>query len=411
MGIKTKTVLIGLIICHFFLGLAYGGESLESEIEQLRKIERVTGISVGIGGGPGEFFELSKVFLRKGKEEDFLNLTEDENPVVRSMGVLCLAKHTKSANKLKKHITDSGIIYYFPGGCMGTRITVGKFVRNLLLAVNHLDRRNTSLSLISEDELTGLDIEILSKDSTTTFHDVSRKALSDTFAKKGISLITLSNLKEYAPNLKTYQIIKAVGRLEVSPRRKNFLISCLKNKNLDETSRLAAGSALTRYPINHALNTLKKHRIYLNSIEQGNWGDVFLETIQKRIAHEKLMRSIRAGRTRSANEKIKDAVNSALSNSHPLAIPDFKKNFSLVRRYDLNNARKAANSSLIDLSRNLDKYNHPWNTYSDSVYLLRFMIHVRGERSRFKDTFTEAECIELEANIQKALNNHFVGKK
>ena len=130
MNIQIKIILIGLIICHVFLGLTYGGESLESEIEQLRKIERVTGSAVGIGG-LGEFFELSKVFLRKGKEEDYLNLTEDENPVVRSMGILCLAKHTKSANKLKKHITDSGIIYYFPGGCIGTRITVGKFVRNL----------------------------------------------------------------------------------------------------------------------------------------------------------------------------------------------------------------------------------------------------------------------------------------
>ncbi|MHC4533786.1 MAG: hypothetical protein ACYS6K_07535 [Planctomycetota bacterium] len=411
MYIRTKSVFIWLIICHFFLGLIYADNHLETEIEQLKKARRVTGSAVGFGGSPGEFFNLSKVFLQKGKEEDILKLTEDENPVVRSMGILCLAKHTKSANKLRKHITDSGIIYYFPGGCMGSQITVGNFVRKLLLDVNHLDRRNRSLSLISEDELIGLDIEILSKDSTTSFHDISRKALSDFFAKKRISLITLSNLKEYAPNLKTYQIIKAVGRLDVSPRRKNFLISCLKNKNLDTTSRLAAGSALTRYPINHALNTLKKQRIDLNSIEQGNWGDIFLETIQKRIAHEKLMRSIRAGRARSTNEMIKDAVNRVLSNSHPLAIPDFRNNFSLVRRHDLNNARKAANSSLIDLSRNLDKYNQPWNTYSDTGYLLRFMTRFWVDERIFKDEFTEAERIELEANIQNALNNHFEGKK
>ena len=402
MNIQIKIILIGLIICHVFLGLTYGGESLESEIEQLRKIERVTGSAVGIGG-LGEFFELSKVFLRKGKEEDYLNLTEDENPVVRSMGILCLAKHTKSANKLKKHITDSGIIYYFPGGCIGTRITVGKFVRNLLLDVNHLDHRNTSHSLISEDELIGLDIEILSKDSTTTFHDISRKALSDVFVKKRISLITLSNLKEYTPNLKTYQIIKAVGRLDVSPRRKNFLISCLKNKNLDKTSRLAAGSALTRYPINHALNTLKKQRIYLNGIEQGNWGDVFLETIQKRIAHEKLMRPIYAERTWPAMEKIIDAVKRAFSNSHPLALPDFNKRFNLKVVHNNDDIRKVFKRSLIDMSQNLDKFNQPWNTYSDTVYLLRFFFQVRGESS----IFTEAERIEFEVNIRNAIENHF----
>ena len=407
MNIQIKIILIGLIICHVFLGLTYGGESLESEIEQLRKIERVTGSAVGIGG-LGEFFELSKVFLRKGKEEDYLNLTEDENPVVRSMGILCLAKHTKSANKLKKHITDSGIIYYFPGGCIGTRITVGKFVRNLLLDVNHLDHRNTSHSLISEDELIGLDIEILSKDSTTTFHDVSRKALSDTFAKKGISLITLSNLKEYAPNLKTYQIIKAVGRLEVSPRRKNFLIACLNNKNFDETSKLVAASALTRYPINHALNILKKQRIYLNGIEQGNWGDVLIETIQKRIAHEKLMRSIRAERTRPANEKIKNSITRAFSNGLLLTLPDFNKSFDHITVHDdYDDDRKVVKRFLIDMSRNLDKYNQPWNTYSDTVYLLRFMIHVRGEERIFQNEFIEEERIEFEANIQKAIKNHF----
>ena len=221
--------------------------------------------------------------------------------------------------------------------------------------------------------------------------------------KKRISLITLSNLKEYTPNLKTYQIIKAVGRLDVSPRRKNFLISCLKNKNLDKTSRLAAGSALTRYPINHALNTLKKQRIYLNGIEQGNWGDVFLETIQKRIAHEKLMRPIYAERTWPAMEKIIDAVKRAFSNSHPLALPDFNKRFNLKVVHNNDDIRKVFKRSLIDMSQNLDKFNQPWNTYSDTVYLLRFFFQVRGESS----IFTEAERIEFEVNIRNAIENHF----
>jgi len=187
MSIQTKTVLVWLIICHFFLGLAYGGEPLESEIEQLRKIERVTGSAVGVGGGPGEFFTLSKVFLQKGKEEDFLKLTKDENPVVRSMGILCLAKQKKSVSTLKEFLSDHGVIKYFPYGCVGSFFSVGYFVRRLLIDVNHLDHNEPPHPLISEDELISMDIEILSKDSTTTFHDVSREALSDAFAQKGIS--------------------------------------------------------------------------------------------------------------------------------------------------------------------------------------------------------------------------------
>jgi hypothetical protein len=93
MSIRTKSVFIWLIICHFSISLIYADNHLETEIEKLRKTERVTGRSVGIGGEPGEFFELSKVFLQKGNEEDFLKLTSDENPVVRSMGVLCLIRH------------------------------------------------------------------------------------------------------------------------------------------------------------------------------------------------------------------------------------------------------------------------------------------------------------------------------
>lgn len=410
MSIQTKSVLIALIISCFFSGPAHANNHLENEIGQLRKIKSITGSAVGFAARPGEFFELSKVFLQKGKKEDFLKLTSDENPAVRSMGIFCLAKHTKSAEKLKLHITDSSILYYCPGGCMVSRITVGNFVRNLLLNVNHLEYPKKPIVLISEDELIGLDIEILSKDSTTTFHDVSRQALSEAFAKKGISLITLSNLKEYAPNLEIYKIIKAIGRLDVSPRRKNFLISCLKNKNLDETSRLAAASALTHYPIKYAIDTLKKHRIYLNSIEQENWGDIFIETTRNRIAYENIIRPTQSKHTWRLY-KNKNAINSVFSNSHPLALPDFNKNFSLLRRHDLDNARKSAKKSLIDISRSLGKYNQPWNTYSDSVYQLRFIVHVWREDGIFKNLFTEAQRIELESNIQNTINNHFEGKK
>jgi hypothetical protein len=175
---------------------------------------------------------------------------------------------------------------------------------------------------------------------------------------------------------------------------------------MDETSRLAAASALTHYPINHALNTLKKHRIYLNSIEQENWGDVLQETVKNRIAYENIIRPTQAKHRWWLSEN-KDAITRAFSNNHPLILSDLNKNFSLLRVYDRNNARKAAKKSLIDISQNLSKYNQPWNTYSDSVYLLSFIIQVWGEERIFKNEFTETQRTEFKTNVQNAIENHF----
>jgi len=213
--------------------------------------------------------------------------------------------------------------------------------------------------------------------------------------------------KKVFPNLETYQIIKAVGRLDVSPRRKNFLISCLNNKNLDKTSRLAAASALTRYPIKHASDTLKTQRIYLNSIGQENWGDVFLETLQNRIAYENLMRPIRAQHILRPSGNKDAFINRAFSNSHPLALPEFKKIFRFLTWHGDEDFKKVVKISLIDMSRNLDKFNQPWNTYSDAAYTLSFIIHVWGESLRFKNTFRQMERIEFKANVQNAIQNHF----
>jgi hypothetical protein len=68
MRIKMRNSLIVMIACCFLAGAAYAGESLEADIKYLRTIESVYGSAVGVGGGPGDFYEFSTYLLLKGSK-------------------------------------------------------------------------------------------------------------------------------------------------------------------------------------------------------------------------------------------------------------------------------------------------------------------------------------------------------
>lgn len=409
MSVQIRTVVIRFIIYFFILGSTYPGETLKSEIEQLRTIDRIDGSVIGRGSGSGAFYELSKIFIQKGKEEEFLKLTEDENPIVQSMGLLCLAKNKQSISILKEHLSDQDIIEYQPLGCIVSRTTVGKFARNLMHNANHLEYNTASLPVLSKKELVGLDIGVLAKDSTSSVHDDSRKALSNAFAEWKTSL-TLSELREYVPDLETYQIIKAIGRLELSPKYGRLLISTAKSKNFDDNSRLAAFSALTRSKSERLLNLFERERIYLDSIEGGNWCDHFLETFQNRIFYEKLIRPNPKEFKRLHTEEMRDEAIRAFSNSHPLTLPSLRDRYILGVALNDEVGRRIVKKWLFEMSHNLKKFNQPWNTYSDTPYVLRSIVEsLKGVRD-FKQIFTDAERLELETNIQDAIKNHFEEK-
>jgi hypothetical protein len=397
--------LIGLMICDLFVGAIHAGESFQAEIEQLKTIHDVTGRAVYFEGGPGAFFKLSKIFLERGKEEDFLKLTTDESPVVRSMGLLCLAQNGMCVQTLKEHLSDNGIVGHFPLGCVGTRITVGSFVRKLLHDPSHLGHLGSHHPLLSENGLIGLDIEILAKDSTTSFHHDAREALSEALAKKKLSL-TLPDLKARVPNLETYQVVKAVGRLGISPTTGTFLLSCVRNKNLDADSRLAAASALTRSKSERIVSMIERQTAYLDNPEGRRSRDHLLEAAQNRASHEKLMTAIRTERTTQGPEGIKDKVIAAFSNSHPLMLQDLGEGLPLAHSDE--DVRAAFRKSLIDMAKNLEQFNQTWNTYSDAAYWLLF--EVNAWKERFEGVFTQTDLSELEKNIQKAVENHLEGK-
>ncbi len=424
MCIRMKISLIVMITCFFLFGAAYAGESLDADIQQLRKIGIVDGAAVGASPQPGSFYSLIKNFLKKGTEDDFIKLTEDKNPIVRSMGLLCLAVNKKSINILREHLTDRDMIHYCPLGDVIEGNTVGGFVWELLHNVNLLNLAEPS-PVLSEDQLIGLDIEVLSKDSTTSFHIItattcfpnipvttyfpssSAMILPDFVNEKEIAL-TLPELKKYASQLETYQIIKAIGRLGDSNDKREFLFTCVRDENLDHVSRLAAASALTRDANEAVLSFIESQRTHLNDLTKENLGDRFLETIQNRISHEKYMEVVRELSWRK-KENLDDVVLKALSNSHPLAFPDLTNDDYLIFGPHHNQVCAVVGNSFVEMSRNLEKFNQPWSTYSDIAYALDF-VKLFKNGSLFRDVFTPAKYTEIERNVEKAIANHFEEK-
>ncbi|MBN2181769.1 MAG: hypothetical protein JW715_07625 [Sedimentisphaerales bacterium] len=63
------------------------------------------------------------------------------------------------------------------------------------------------------------------------------------------------------------------------------------------------------------------------------------------------------------------------------------------------------------MSKRLEEFNQPWNTYSGSVFELDFVMRVYRGNLTFDSIFTEARRTELEKNIIEAINNHFEQKQ
>lgn len=115
---------------------------LRSIVWKLRTIKQVSSIAPG-WSPPGEFFTLSEDLLRYGEAKDFKNLLEDENPIVRVMGLICLAQtdFEKYAPTLRIFLIDKAEIVLH-NKCLIGRTTVGKIAAHLLEDPNFLGHRS-----------------------------------------------------------------------------------------------------------------------------------------------------------------------------------------------------------------------------------------------------------------------------
>ena len=134
---KTKICCIALLICGSFIPALGQGLKLEAlgglPISKLRSVTVLSDYELVGWSGKHEFFELSKEFLWAGTERDFKRFLSDRNPVVRAMGLLCLAQTDfgKHFLTLLSHTKDKEEVS-LAHGCMISRITVGEFANRLL---------------------------------------------------------------------------------------------------------------------------------------------------------------------------------------------------------------------------------------------------------------------------------------
>lgn len=115
------------------------GQGIKSEalgglpISKLKSVDVLSDYELVGWTGKHEFFQLSKEFLRDGTEGDFKRFLSDRNPVVRAMGLLCLAqtdfdKHFLTLLSNTKDKEEVSLAH----GCVISRITVGEFANRLL---------------------------------------------------------------------------------------------------------------------------------------------------------------------------------------------------------------------------------------------------------------------------------------
>ena len=119
-----------------------GRYEFTSSLFKLRSVKRVSSRTPG-WSGPGEFFKLSEELLRYGSAGDFERLIEDKNPVIRVMGLVCLARADpeRSAAVLPLHFGDKGIVHV-SHNCVTYEATVGEIAGRLSSAPNFLGHQS-----------------------------------------------------------------------------------------------------------------------------------------------------------------------------------------------------------------------------------------------------------------------------
>jgi hypothetical protein len=425
MRMRNRT--LGLVLGVVVTGLAVAGDgtkqSWESMIAQLRETDTIYCSLIGYADTPSKEYGLYQAMVARGDRARFETLLKDAHPVIRCGGLLALAQKdgTKSVATLREYFSDRDIIGFLAYD-IGSNMTVGNFAMSLLYDANHLDlspltpgHRHVSAPLLSGDELIGLAIEMLARDPPTDLHRTAVYQLTQG-KKTGEFVLDLAALRQKAPSLKDYAIIKAIGRLEPSDDQRAFLVRCLHTPELEANARLAAACALTRKADEAAFEALRTERDTLDRLDGRRWGSRFIEMLNARRAFEARIEPFRGVGWRE-QEQMKDKIILAFASNQPLVADDLLNYPApvVVREHD--DVRKALADSFVAISGNLEDVSQPWNAYSNTGVKLDLLVrHIRfypeserrwvernttgGQKPRQEQQLlTEEECRQIERNI------------
>ena len=127
-------VILSAISVH-----AQTAQALDPSMTELMKVKWISNHDPGFGGG-NDFYKLSKQFMKTHTAADFRRMVNHFNPIVRAMGLLCLAQTEKDESLLilLSHAKDEAEVYLHQG-CLVSKITVGEFAKRLLTEPDFLD--------------------------------------------------------------------------------------------------------------------------------------------------------------------------------------------------------------------------------------------------------------------------------
>ena len=115
------------------IGVDCQSPRFESVLRKVRLLESVS-YRVGWALEPGDFYKLSQECLREGTVESFKAMLKDENPIVRVMGLICLAKSVNAEEFsviAKRLFADNAQLRYTNGCVLNQRMTVGVIAERL----------------------------------------------------------------------------------------------------------------------------------------------------------------------------------------------------------------------------------------------------------------------------------------
>jgi hypothetical protein len=133
------TVLLLLAGVTTAYGQSAKPTSFDPLMTELARVKRISNYEPGFGS-PNEFYKLSKEFLKSHTTADFRRMLNHFNPIVRAMGLLCLAQKEKDESFLilLAHTNDEAVVR-LSQGCLVSEITIGEFAKRLLIDPDFLD--------------------------------------------------------------------------------------------------------------------------------------------------------------------------------------------------------------------------------------------------------------------------------
>ena len=106
----------------------------EIALRRLKDLKRVSGYAVGYAMVPGAFYTVSLILAEPFDEGQFLEMVRDDNPVVRAMALICLARHDKTRYEetIRSFYADRAEVEYMPYGCIVSHTTLDRLAKSIL---------------------------------------------------------------------------------------------------------------------------------------------------------------------------------------------------------------------------------------------------------------------------------------